>query len=344
MQIKNNIINDNSHCFVIAEIGHNHGGSIETAKELILEAKRCGVDAVKFQKRENKSLFTTSYYNKPYDNENSYGDTYGLHREALELSYKEYEELLDFCNKNDIIFFATAFDQFSAAFLNSINVPCFKVASADLTNTPLITQLSNVGKPLIISTGGGTLEDIDRVVKIVDGKCDYALLHCIATYPNKPEQMNLKFIQTMIDKYPKAIIGLSDHYNGIVMAEAAYMLGARIVEKHFTLNHTWKGTDHPLSLEPQGMFKMVRDLRRLHIAMGDGTKKVLPEEKKAIEKMGKSLYAASHLPEGHIISIMDIDIKTPGGFIPPYMIQDIVGKCLNKSLKQEEPFKLEDLI
>ncbi len=344
MQIKNKVISNDSHCFVIAEIGHNHGGNIDTAKELILEAKRCGVDAVKFQKRENKSLFTKFYYNKPYENENSYGSTYGEHREVLELTFKEYEELVDFCNKNDIIFFATAFDSFSAAFLQSINVPCFKVASADLTNIPLIKQLCEYKKPLIISTGGGLVEDIDRVVNIVKDKCDYALLHCVATYPNKPEQMNLRFINTMQSRYPDAIIGLSDHYNGIVMAEAAYILGARIIEKHFTINHTWKGTDHPLSLEPQGMFKMVRDIRRLHIALGDGSKIVLPEEKKAIEKMGKSLYAASHLPQGHIIQYMDIDIKTPGGYIAPYQINDIIGKCLLQPLKEEEPFKWEILV
>lgn len=344
MQIQDKIINKDSHCFIIAEVGHNHGGSIDTAKELILEAKRCGADAVKLQKRENKSLFTKTFYNKPYENENSYGATYGEHREFLELSYKEYEELVDFCNKNNIIFFATAFDPFSAAFLQSINVPCFKVASADLTNTPLITQLIEYNKPLIISTGGGLIDDIDRVVKIVDGKVDYALLHCIATYPNKPEEMNLRFIKTMQRRYPNAIVGLSDHYNGIVMAEAAYMLGARIIEKHFTMNHTWKGTDHPLSLEPQGMFKMVRDIRRLHTALGDGEKKVLPNEKKAIEKMGKSLYAAANLPEGHIISYMDIDTKTPGGFIPPYQMNDVIGKCLLKSIKEEEPFKWENLV
>ncbi len=344
MKIKDKVINRDSECFIIAEIGHNHGGNLETAKELILEAKKCGVDAVKFQKRENKSLFTKEFYNKPYENENSYGRTYGEHREALEFNVHQYKELIEFSESNNIIFFATAFDPFSAALLQSLNVPCFKVASADLTNIPLIEQLVEYKKPLIISTGGGTLEDIDRVVKTIHGKVEYALLHCVATYPNKPEQMNLKFIQTLKDRYIDCQVGLSDHYNGIVMAEAAYMIGARIIEKHFTMNHTWKGTDHPLSLEPQGMFKMVRDIRRLHSALGDGTKKVLPEEKKAIEKMGKSLYSNAHLPAGHRICIMDIDIKTPGGFIPPYEINNILGRCLLQPIKEEEPFKWENLV
>lgn len=213
-----------------------------------------------------------------------------------------------------------------------------------MTNIPLIEQLAEYKKPLIISTGGGTLDDIDRVVKTIHRKVDYALLHCVATYPNKPEQMNLRFIKTLYERYIDCQVGLSDHYNGIVMAEAAYIMGARIIEKHFTMNHTWKGTDHPLSLEPQGMFKMVRDIRRLHTALGDGTKKVLPEETKAINKMGKSLYAAAHLPAGHRITLMDIEIKTPGGFIPPYEYKNILGKCLLKPVSLEEPFTWENLI
>ena len=157
MQIGNKTINKDSECFVIAELGHNHMGSLDVCKELILEAKRCGADAVKLQKRENKSLFTKEFYNKPYENENSYGRTYGEHREALEFDHVQYKELIEFSKANDIIFFATAFDPYSAALLQSLDVPCFKVASADLTNTPLIEQLIDYNKPLIISTGGGTL-------------------------------------------------------------------------------------------------------------------------------------------------------------------------------------------
>jgi N-acetylneuraminate synthase/sialic acid synthase len=344
IQIGGNTINDDNDCFVIAEVGHNHQGDVEKCKQIFLKAKECGADAVKLQKRNNKKLFTAQLYDSPYDNENSFGDTYGQHREYLEFGQEQYKELQKFCRDIGIIFFATAFDFDSADFLARLDMPAFKIASGDLKSIPLIKHIGEFGKPMIISTGGGTMEDIKRVhdaVKPINPQ--FCFLHCVASYPNQPEEMNLKAITTLRESFPDVVIGLSDHYNGIVMASVAYVLGARIVEKHFTLNHSWKGTDHALSLEPIGMQKMIRDLRRIRISLGDGVKRLLPSEEKPIFKMGKALYASRALPAGHRLTHEDIAIKSPAKGLPPYELDNLVGKELKHDMKEDDAIGFEDL-
>lgn len=339
------VINDDTDTYIIAELGHNHGGSIEVCKQLMKAAKEAGADACKLQKRDNRTLFTKAFYDKPYDNPNSYGRTYGEHREALEFGKRDYFELMDYSMNLGITFFATPFDIESANFLSfSVSVDCaFKIASADLTNTPLIEQIASFGKPLIISTGGSTVEDIDRVYNLLKGKVQFAFLHCVASYPNQPEDMNLRCIEQMRLRYPEIVIGLSDHYNGTVMAEAATVLGARIIEKHFTLNHTWKGTDHALSLEPQGMETMVHNIKRLRVAMGDGEKHLLDKEVAPITKMGKSIYPTREIKPGNTILAQDLAIKSPGGGLPPYELDGLVGKIALVGLSTANPVKLEDV-
>ena len=335
--IDNVDVGDNTECYVIAEIGHNHQGSIEKAKEMFLEAKRAGAHAVKLQKRDNRSLYTQEMFDKPYENENSFGATYGEHREALEFGADEYRELQEYAAEIGITFFATAFDHPSADFLAALDMPAYKLASGDLKNTPLLEHVAGFQKPVILSSGGATLDDIriavESVLKINPRLC---LLQCTASYPTPAEEMNLRVIETFREEFPDVVIGLSDHYNGIAMAVAAYVLGARVIEKHFTLNHTMKGTDHAMSLEPIGMHKMIRDLQRAAKALGDGTKRVLPSETSALVKMGKSLYAARDLPHGHTLSEADLAIKSPGGGIPPAQLQSVVGRTLAKPVKRDQ--------
>lgn len=338
-------INDDTDCYVIAEIGHNHQGDIRNALKMIQSAKDCGANAVKFQKRANKSLFTKELYNMPYDNENSYGPTYGAHREALEFGKKEYQELLAYTKELDITLFATAFDFESADFLAELEIPIYKIASADLQNTPLLRHVAKIGKPVIVSTGGGNIDDIKRAYDtIMPLNRQLCLLQCTAAYPvENYEDMNLKVITTLRELYPDIVIGLSDHESGISVALAAYMLGARVIEKHFTLNRSWHGTDHAFSLAPSGLRRLVRDLRRTRIAMGDGVKKKLECEVKPLKKMSKKLVAARDLPADYIITDADIAIKSPGDGLPPYELDNFIGKKLIRPVEEDESLLFEHL-
>ena len=336
---------DDTGCYVIAEVGNNHQGSLAKAKELILAAKECGVDAVKLQKRDNRTLFTNALYDQPYDNENSFGPTYGAHREALEFGRDEWQELLAYAAELDLPLFATAFDETSADFLAELDTPAFKVASADILNTPLLRHIAAHGKPIILSTGGATLDDIDRAVAaILPLNSHLCVLQCTAAYPVEVEELNLAVITTLRERYPEVVIGLSDHQNGISMALVAYMLGARVIEKHFTLNHAAKGTDHAFSLMPEGMRKLVRDLRRVPDALGDGVKRRLPSEDGPLVKMGKKLVAARALDAGRVLEPGDLVAKSPGdGGLAPFELDGLLGGRLVRALGADEAIGRADV-
>lgn len=332
-------INDDSECYVIAEIGHNHQGNVEQCKELFRAAKEAGCNAVKLQKRDNRTLFTKEAFSRPYDNPNSFGLSYGEHREFLEFGWDEYVELKDYAAELGIDFFSTAFDIPSADFLEKVGVPCYKIASGDCRSLPLIKHVASFGKPIIISTGGATLEDVQRVYDaIMPINSQLCIMQCTAGYPPAWEELNLNVIDTFRKAFPDIVIGFSSHDNGIAMAVAAYMLGARVVEKHFTLNRAMKGTDHAFSLEPTGMRKMVRDLSRVRTALGDGIKTVYPSEVNPVMKMSKSLVAARDLPAGHRLTAEDITMKSPGGGMPPYELDSLIGAVINRPMGEDEPF------
>jgi sialic acid synthase len=278
-------IDEESEAYVIAEIGHNHQGDLQLCKAMITAAKEAGADAVKLQKRDNKTLYTEEFYNSPYNSENAYGATYGLHREALEFNRTQYVILQDHAEKLGITFFATAFDIPSADFLADLDVPAIKIASGDLKNHALLEHVANLDIPIILSTGGGTMEDCIAADEICQPD---AILQCTSGYPARHEELNIACIDTFLDVFPDALIGFSDHSNGIAMAPIAYALGARIIEKHFTLDRTLKGTDQPFSLEPAGLRKMVRDLRRTRLALGDGVKRLYDSEVAPLAKQWKN--------------------------------------------------------
>lgn len=280
-------IADEAPAYVIAEVGHNHGGSLKTAKEMVRVAAACGVDAVKFQKRENQTLYSAAMRAAPYTGEQSFGPTYGAHREALELCQYDYDELRVDATSARIACFATAFDVPSLITLLKVGVPAIKLASGSVTDTPLLSQVAVCGVPVILSTGGSTDKEIDQAVNILSRWTrQFALLHCTAAYPVLDfAELNLRCITTLRERYPETVIGWSGHDSGIAMASVAVALGARIIEKHFTLNRASKGTDHAFSLEPGGMRKLVRDLQRAHVALGDGVKRVYESERGPIAKM-----------------------------------------------------------
>jgi sialic acid synthase len=287
LQIANRVISDATPAFVIAEIGGNHGGSVETAVQMIRIAAACGADACKFQCRDNQTLYSDTLLNAAYENENSYGRTYGEHRKALELS----DPALDTCcfeaERSSVLCFSTAFDEPSVDRIVKLGMPAIKIASGGLTDKRLLRHAALAQLPIILSTGGGTFREIDEAVELIT--CynnDLALLLCTAAYPVRDwAEHNLQCIATMRERYPQFVIGWSGHDNGIALAVAAYALGARIIEKHFTLDRTAKGTDHAFSLEPAGLGKLVRDLKRAHAALGDGQKRYYPSEIGPISKM-----------------------------------------------------------
>jgi sialic acid synthase len=338
-------IQDDGECYVIAEIGHNHQGQLETAKELFRAAKECGAHAVKLQKRDNRTLYTKEMYNKPYDHENSYGATYGLHREFLEFGKEEYQELKNYAQEIGITFFATAFDFRSADFLMEFDMPAVKIASGDLTNIPLLKYVAGFQKPIILSTGGGTMEDVrrayDAVMSINPQLC---LLQCTAGYPCEWEEMNLRVITMFREQFPDVAVGLSGHDSGIAMAVAAYALGGRVIEKHFTLNRAMRGTDHAFSLERPGLQKMVRDLHRAHLALGDGVKRTYLSERAPILKMAKKLVAARDVPAGHVLTREDIAIKSPSDGLPPYELDNVLGKVTLRPLQEDEDILFDHLM
>lgn len=335
-------ISDDSECYVIAEIGHNHQGDVEKCKELFRKAKEAGASAVKLQKRDNRSLFTKAMYNQVYDNPNSFGETYGQHREFLEFNKDQYRELMAFAKELGITMFSTAFDIPSADFLEDLGMPAYKLASGDLKNTPLLRHVAKFKKPMIISTGGAMMEDVKHAVETILPINDkLAVLQCTAGYPPEYTELNLNVIKTFREAFPQCVIGYSGHDSGIAMSVVAYVLGARIIEKHFTLNRAMKGTDHAFSLEPVGLRKVVRDLQRAREALGDGVKKTYPSEQKPIMKMGKKLVAAKNLPEGHKLGPADIAMKSPCDGLSPAHFDSLIGKTLRRSLAEDEAFSLD---
>jgi len=337
-------ISDESLPFFISEVGSNHQGDTELCKELILASKEAGASAVKLQKRDNKNFYTKKLYNEPYNNPNSFAETYGLHRDYLDLKLDQWIELIEFSYDNDIILFSTAFDIESANFLEELNMPLYKIPSGGLKNIPLIKHVASFNKPFIVSTGGGTIEDVQRVVEATkDFKENLVLLQCTAGYPVAWEDLNLNVIKTYRNLFPDNVVGLSSHDNGIAMTLAAYLLGARVIEKHFTLNRANKGTDNAFSLEPQGFKKMIRDISRAQVALGDGIKKTYPSEQNPLRKMATSIRASKNLNSNHKIGKEDIVFRAPNDGLDPYNFEKVIGKKLNKNLKEDDLITFDDL-
>lgn len=336
-------VNEDSECYVIAEIGNNHQGSVDIAIQMLDMANAQGASACKFQKRDNRALLTEAMYNSPYDNVNSFGKTYGEHRDNLELDYQQFKDIKAYADEIGMTIFATPFDLPSVEVLEKLGMPFYKMASGDLTNSPLQEEIARTGKPMIISTGGFGLEDVKRAVdNVLSHNDQLAVLQCTSGYPVLDyKDFNLRVIETYRDMFPNTVIGLSDHENGTSMTLIAYMLGARIVEKHVTLNRAWKGTDHSFSLSPSGLHQVVRNLRRARQALGGGHKTVCESEIKPIMKMSKKVVAGRDLPENHIINFEDLAFKCPGDGLAPYRWRELEGRTLKVSVAMDEPLSLE---
>ncbi len=344
IKLGNYTINDNSLPFFISEVGSNHQGDTEYCKELITASKVAGASAVKLQKRENSTFYSKKLFEEPYNNPNSFAPTYGEHREYLDLKTDQWKEVIDHAHSNEILLFSTAFDIPSADFLEELNMPMYKIPSGGLKNIPLIKHVASFNKPVIISTGGGTIEDVKRVVEATNKfSKNIVLLQCTAGYPVAWKDLNLRVIETYRNNFQDNVIGLSSHDNGIAMTLVAYLLGARVIEKHFTLNRGSKGTDNAFSLEPQGFQKMIRDISRAQISLGDGIKKQYESETEPMRKMATSIRAASSLDKNHTLSEQDLVFRAPNDGLDPYEIDKLLGRTLNKPLVEDDLILFEDL-
>lgn len=334
-------IADDEPAYCIAEVGSNHAGSHDRAIDHVRSFALAGADALKLQRRCPRAVFTRAMYDEPYDSPHAYAPTYGRHRDALELTIDQYAFVARYAQDRAVTLFATPFDVLSAHQLAILDVPAFKIASGDLTNTPLIRHVAAYGKPILLSTGGATLRDVCRGYEAaLSGTDQVALLHCVAAYPAADADLNLRAIGTLRDTFPEAVIGWSGHEHGTALSVAAYALGARIIEKHVTLDKAAKGTDNPFSLLPVEFARLVADLRRLREALGDGVKVPRPSEAPALRKMAKSLWSARALPAGHVLTEADIVAKSPGGHLPPYEMGRLLGKALTVAVGAEEPLAL----
>jgi sialic acid synthase len=349
-RIGNKTVTEGGPSYVIAEVGHNHQGDLEKCKALFKAAADAGADAVKIQKRDNRALFTREMYDSSYDSENAYAPTYGTHREFLEFNRDQYRELKTYCDGLGILFFSTAFDAPSADFLAELDMPAYKIASGDLVNVPLLKKVAAIGKPMIVSTGGGTLDDAKRAYDaIMPINRNLCIMQCTSGYPPPHEELNLKVIETYREAFPDIVIGFSSHDSGVAMPLVGYMLGSRIFEKHFTLNRTWKGTDQAFSLEPAGLRRVVRDLERARIALGDGVKKPYASETGPLNKMVKRVVLARDLHEGAVLTEADLDYRIPVASkitreaLLPYQGEQLVGRKLKRSMWAEEVVTLADV-
>ena len=281
VKVGNKIIGDGYPCFVIAEIGINHNGSVELAKKMIDIAVTTGCDAVKFQKRTVDVVYTKEELAK--ERHSVFGNTNGDLKRGLEFGEKEYREIDRYCKKKEIIWFASCWDKQSVDFIEKFNPPCYKIASATLTDDELLKYTKAKGKPLLMSTGMSTMEQIRHAVSIV-GEDNLVLYHCTSTYPSNAEETNLKVIENFKKEFD-CPIGYSGHERGITPSIISVVVGANSVERHITDDRTNWGSDQAASLETSGLYHMVRDIRQVPILLGDGIKIVYPRELPIIEKL-----------------------------------------------------------
>lgn len=330
--------------YIIAEVGQNHQGSLDTAIEFIEIFAREGADAVKFQTRNNKALFSKEAYEKPYDSENAFADSYGAHRELLELNLEWLPILKDHCKKNNVAFMSTPFDEPSLEVLNDIDIDIIKIASFDLGNLPFINKIGATKKPVVLSVGGGHSHHINASVEtLLTHHKDIAVLHCVSEYPCEYDRLGLSNIKNLIDEFPECTIGSSDHFNGILSGPVAYMQGARVFEKHVTLNRAWRGTDHSFALEPNGFNHFVRDVKRTPKMMNVKPKDDLGKEY-VFQKLGKSIVAFTDIIEGEDLTLDNLSgIIFSEHHIPVRDSHKVIGKKAKSFIKKGDPIDYDNL-
>ena len=327
--------------YIIAEAGVNHNGSFELACKLVDAAKTAGVDCIKFQTFKSKNLVShnaqKAEYQKGTTGEGSQVDML----QKLELSYDEFIKLKVYCDSVGITFLSTPFDFDSIEFLNSIDLPFWKIPSGEITNLPYLLALARTGKPVVMSTGMCEMAEIEAAIRVLqeNGTKEIKLLHCNTEYPTPYEDVNLKAMQTMRDAFGLEV-GYSDHTKGVEVPVAAVALGAVVIEKHFTLDRNMEGPDHKASLEPEELADMVQSIRHIEKALGSGDKTPSPSEKKNIAVARKSIVARQTIKAGEELTVENITVKRPGSGISPMKWFDVIGTKAIRDFQEDELIEL----
>lgn len=342
MEMKGNLIKKDK-CFIIAEAGINHNGSIELAKKIIDKAKNIGVDAIKFQTFKTEKIVTKKAEKAEYQKINSKKTSQYYMLKKLELNPNEFKEIARYTKKKGLIFLSSPFDQDSVDLLEKIGTPAYKVPSGEINNYPLLKYIAKKQKTIILSTGMSTLCEIEKAIKEIEKYNEnIILMHCITSYPAKKEEINLNVIKTLKTAFKKPV-GFSDHTLGFEMSIAAVALGSCIIEKHFTLDKNLPGPDHKASLEPEEFSEMVKSIRNVEKGMGNGIKKPTTDEIKIKKKVRKSIVAKKDINEGTVLTWEMLDIKRPGNGIQPKYIKELIGKKLIKNIKKDDIIKWNQL-
>lgn len=323
--------------YIIAEAGVNHNGSFELACRLVDAAKKTGVDCIKFQTFKSENLVSRSAKKAEYQKKTTGDSSQHAMLKKLELSFDEFLQLKKYCEKVQIRFLSTPFDFDSIAFLSSIDMPFWKVPSGEVTNLPYLVALAKTGKPVVMSTGMCTLQEIRDAIAVLkqNGTKDIKLLHCNTEYPTPFEDVNLKAMKTLRDEF-QLEVGYSDHTKGIEVPIAAVALGATIIEKHFTLDRNMEGPDHKASLEPDELAKMVSSIRNIEKALGNGKKVPSASEKKNIAVARKSIVAKTIIKAGDIFTEHNITVKRPGTGISPMKWFEVLGTKAVRDFEEDE--------
>jgi N-acetylneuraminate synthase len=328
--------------FIIAEAGVNHNGKLKNAYRLIDEALNSGVDAVKFQTFNAEKMISerakmAEYQKKNIGKEKSQIDMI----KELELSFEEFYSIKKYCDEKGILFLSTPFDYDSVDFLNDL-VPLFKIGSGEITNIPFLKYIASKNKPVILSTGMSNLGEVEKAIESIKEINDVpiTLLHCTTNYPCPYEEVNLKAMITLREAF-KLPVGYSDHTLGVEVPVAAVALGAKVIEKHFTLGKNMPGPDHKASLEPNELKEMVNHIRNVEKALGLGIKKPNKSEYETMIVARKSLVASMNKRKGEIVEKEDIEIKRPGNGLSPEFLNIIIGKKLLKEIKKDDLFTWE---
>lgn len=324
--------------YFIAELNSSHNGNIEIAKQMIVEAKKCGCNCVKFQSWSSESLYCRSYYKKNLIAERIV--------KKLSLSQEQLFELSDYCKENGISFASTPYSREEVDVLLKCNVPFIKISSMDINNYNFLKYIAKTNKPIVLSTGMSDLEEIRKAVNIIksEGNDRLALLHCISIYPTESKNIHLNNIKMLQDLFPEIIVGFSDHTLGINISIGATALGSSIIEKHFTLNASLPGMDNNMAIEPDEMLMLVKECRVMNQALGSYDRVVSEEELEQRSKMRRSVVTTRPLTKGHTINASDITLKRPGEGISADKIDEVIGKVLKNDIDSDCMIRYEDLV
>ncbi|MFH1633111.1 MAG: N-acetylneuraminate synthase, partial [Chloroflexota bacterium] len=315
-------------CFIIAEAGVNHNGQLKMALQLVDAAVIAKADAIKFQTFKAEAVISSTAPKATYQQRTTGASESQLEMvRHLQLSYDQFKKIKAYCDKNSILFLSTPFDHDSVDFLDNLGVSAFKIPSGEVTNYPFLEHIACKGKPLILSTGMSYLGEVEKALRVIyaTGNRKLILLHCVSNYPADPADTNLRAMQTMVPAFGIPV-GYSDHTLGIEVALAAVALGACVVEKHFTLDRTLPGPDHGASLEPKELAALVKGIRTVEAALGNGRKEPAASEANTAAVARRSLVAAYDIPAGTILTVQHIAIKRPGTGLPPSAREYLVGK------------------